>query len=361
MAVAPERAHPAARTERAASPQVTVAPRTLLFFVLIAGGAFVAGELVVAARTTLVQLLVAIVLAMALEPLVKAFQTRGLPRGGAVAVAFSLVTVALIAFGYLLFQPLVTELSGFAHDLPRLLRELTRGSGRLGFLERRYQVVERVRAAVEQHGVTGATGTTFGFLSQALKTGGALVFVAFLTLFVQLGGRQWFESLVSLVPSVHRERVRRTGAGVSQAVGGYVSGNLLISLIAGSVTTAVLVATHVPYPVPLGLVVAVFDLVPLVGATIGTVVVAAVALTKGVPTAAIVVAAMVVYQQVENHTLQPLVYHRTVKLSPLAISVSVAMGAELGGVVGALLGIPAAGALKVVLAELSDWRRTKTA
>jgi predicted PurR-regulated permease PerM len=70
---------------------------------------------------------------------------------------------------------------------------------------------------------------------------------------------------------------------------------------------------------------------------------------------------MVVYQQVENHTLQPLVYHRTVKLSPLAISVSVAMGAELGGVVGALLGIPAAGALKVVLAELSDWRRTKTA
>jgi predicted PurR-regulated permease PerM len=361
VAVAPERARPAPRAARAASSQVTVAPRTLLIFVLLAAAVFLAGQLVYAVRTTLVQLVVAIVLAMALEPLVRFFEARGLRRGGAVAVAFSLVAVALIAFAYLLFQPLVTELSRFAHDLPRLLRELTRGHGRLGFLEHRYHVVERVRSAVQQHGITGATGTTLGVVSQAVKTGGAIVFVAFLTLFVQLGGRQWFDSLVSLAPAGHRERIRRTGAGVSRAVGGYVSGNLLISVIAGSVTTAVLVATHVPYPVPLGLVVAVFDLVPLVGATIGTVIVASVALTKGVPTAAIVVGAMLLYQQVENHTLQQLVYHRTVKLSALAISVSVAMGAELGGVVGALLGIPAAGALKVVFAELSDWRRERAA
>jgi predicted PurR-regulated permease PerM len=361
MAVARERARPAARPAQADSPQVTVAPRTLLIFVLLAAAVFLAGQLVFAVRTTLIQLVVAIVLAMALEPLVRVFEARGLRRGGAVAVAFSLVAVALIAFAYLLFQPLVTELDHFARNLPTTLRELTHGHGRLGFLEHRYHVVERIRAAVQQHGITGATGMTFGVVSQAVKTGGAIVFVAFLTLFVQLGGRQWFDSLVALAPAEHRERVRRTGAGVSQAVGGYVSGNLLISVIAGSVTTAVLVATHVPYPVPLGLVVAVFDLVPLVGATIGTVIVAAVALTKGVPTAAIVVGAMMLYQQVENHTLQPLIYHRTVKLSALAISVSVAMGAELGGVVGALLGIPAAGALKVVFTELSDSRHERVA
>jgi predicted PurR-regulated permease PerM len=341
--------------------EVTVAPRTLLTFVLLAAGVFLAWQLVNAVHTTLVQLVVAIVLAMALEPLVRVFEARGLRRGGAVAVAFSLVAVALIAFAYLLFQPLVTELDHFARNLPTTLRELTHGRGRLGFLEHRYHVVERIRAAIQQHGITGATGTTFGVVSRAVQTGGALVFVAFLTLFVQLGGRQWFDSLVALAPAEHQERLRRTGAGVSRSVGGYVSGNLLISVIAGAVTTAVLIATHVPYPVPLGLVVAIFDLVPLVGATIGTVVVAAVALTKGVPTAAIVVAAMIIYQQIENHTLQPLVYHRTVKLSALAITVSVAMGAELGGVVGALLGIPAAGALKVVFAELSDLRRERAA
>jgi len=124
------------------------------------------------------------------------------------------------------------------------------------------------------------------------------------------------------------------------------------------VTALVLTATGVPYAIALGLIVAIFDLVPLVGATIGTIIVATVALsTEGVVTAAIVVAAMIVYQQIENNLLQQLVYHRTVKLSPLAIALSVAVGAQLGGVVGALLGIPFAGTIKVVSNELIAWRR----
>ena len=115
-----------------------------------------------------------------------------------------------------------------------------------------------------------------------------------------------------------------------------------------------------PYPIALGLLVAILDLIPLVGATLGTVVVAAVALaSQGWVTAAIVVVALILYQQVENHVLQQLVYHRTVQLSPLAIALSVAAGAELGGVVGALLGIPFAGAVKVVASELLAWRRER--
>ena len=341
--------------------QVAIAPRTLLAFIGLTGFAVALAFLAFAVRTVLTELVVAIVLAMALEPLVQFFQKRRLSRGAAVGVSFTLVAVALVCFAYLLFQPLVSELDRFANDLPRLLRELTNGHGRLGFLESRYHIVERARDAVSGHGVQGAAGHTLGVVTGVVQTAGGVVFVAFLTLFVLLGGRQWFDAIVSLVPVEHQARVRRSGAGVSRVVGGYVSGNLLISVIAGSVTTTVLVATHVPYAVPLGLLVAVFDLVPLVGATIGTVIVGAVALTKGVPTAAIVVGAMIVYQQVENHTLQQVVYHRTVKLSALAISVSVAAGAELGGVTGALLGIPAAGALKVIFGELADWRRERRA
>jgi predicted PurR-regulated permease PerM len=154
--------------------------------------------------------------------------------------------------------------------------------------------------------------------------------------------------------------LRRSGSGIARAVGGYVSGNLLISLIAGTVATVVLYAASVPYSMALGLVVAILDLIPLVGATLGTVIVAAVALTtNGWLTAAIVVAALILYQQVENNVLQQLVYHRTVELSPLAIALSVATGAELGGVVGALLGIPFAGAVKVVSRELIAWRRSE--
>jgi predicted PurR-regulated permease PerM len=128
-------------------------------------------------------------------------------------------------------------------------------------------------------------------------------------------------------------------------------------VVAGLYATLVLFLTRVPYPVPLGLLVALFDLIPLVGAMLGTIVIATVALTKGVVVAAIVVVAMRVYQKIENHTLTQLVYHRTVKLSALAIAVSVAAGAEIGGIPGALFAIPVAGALKVVGGELLAWRR----
>jgi predicted PurR-regulated permease PerM len=157
-------------------------------------------------------------------------------------------------------------------------------------------------------------------------------------------------------------RLRRTGSGIATAVGGYVTGNLLISVICGTVTTSVLLATSVPYAVALGVVVGVLDLIPLVGATIGTVIAAAVALaTRGLWTAVIVVAVMLIYQQIENNGIQQLVYARTVKLSPLAIAVSVAVGAQVGGVIGVLLAIPFAGALKVVSREVVAWRRGEDA
>jgi predicted PurR-regulated permease PerM len=358
MTIAPDRQRPRnAHAPQRTATQVSIAPRTLLVFVALVGLASAFVALAFELRTVLMQFVVAIVLAMALEPLVEVFEKRRLSRGAAVGVAFTLVVAALVCFAYLFLHPLVSELDRFARDLPRLLRELTHGHGRLGFLESRYHVVERARGAVIGHGASGAAGRTLGIVTGTVQTAAGIVFVAFLTLFVLLGGRQWSDAIVGLLPAEHQERVRRTGVGISRAVGGYVSGNVLISVVAGAVATAVLFATHVPYPVPLGLLVAGFDLVPLVGATIGTVIVAAVALTKGVPTAAIVVATMVVYQQVENHALQQVVYHRTVRLSALAITVSVAAGAELGGVIGALLGIPAAGALKVVFAELIRWRR----
>ena len=107
----------------------------MVTFIALTAGALALGALAMAVRTVLVELVVAIVLAMALEPLVESFERRGLRRGAAVGVTFALVVAALLAFAYLLFQPLVTELNQFANNLPRLLRELTHGRGRLGFLE----------------------------------------------------------------------------------------------------------------------------------------------------------------------------------------------------------------------------------
>lgn len=344
------------------APQVTVAPRTLVLFVVLSLGSVLLLALAYAARSVLIQLLIAVVLAMALEPFVQMLERRRLRRGPAVGVTFTLAVVVVAAFGYLLIPPLVHGVTSLGHDSPRLLRQLTAGRGSLGFLEQRFHVVEHARSWTgENGGAMLLAKPALHAAGDAAKTAGALVAIAFLTLFLALGGRKWWDSVLDVVPEGSRERWRRTGSGISTTVGGYVAGNLLISIVAGAVTTLILLATGVPYAVPLGLVVAVFDLIPLVGATIGTIIVAAVALTKGVPTTVIVVAAMWVYQKIENHTLLPLVYHRTVKLSPLAVAVSVAAGAEVGGIVGALLGIPIAGALKVVTRELAAWRRGEDA
>jgi putative heme transporter len=350
-------------TERRAEQRVvTISTRTVVLSVAVALAAVLGLVVVWAARTVVVELVIAIVLAMAMEPFVRLFERRGLTRGAAVGVSFAAVAVALVAVLYLLLGPLVQETTRLVHDSPRLLDQLSHGRGHFGFLEEKFSIVERVQSAVRSGKLGAAAGPAWGVVSAGLQTGAQVVFVLFLAVFVQLGGRQWFDSLTGLLPEDGRTRVRRTGSGITEVVGGYVSGNLLISVIAGTVAAVTAFAASVPYPIALGMIVAITDLIPLVGATIGTVFVGGVALaTQGVAAAAIVVGVLVVYQQLENHVLQQVVYHRTVKLSPLAIALSVAAGAELGGVIGVLLAIPFAGAAKVISSELLAWRRGQDA
>jgi predicted PurR-regulated permease PerM len=342
---------------RADQPVVAIATRTIVIFVAVVVTAILALTVTWAARTVVVELVMAIVLAMAAEPFVQIFERRGLSRGAAVGVTVGLFALALALFLYVLFDPLVHETRGLVNDSPRLLNTLSHGRGHLGFLEEKFSIVERARSAVQSGKIAAAAGPAWGVLSSAVHTTGEIVFVLFLAVFVQLDGRRWFDSLTGLLSGDAQPRARRMGDGVARVVGGYVTGNLFISVIAGTVAAVASYAVSVPYPIALGMVVAITDLIPLVGATAGTIAVAGVALaTQGVAAAAIVVVVLVLYQQVENHVLQQLVYHRTVRLSPLAIALSVAAGAELGGVVGVLLAIPFAGALKVVSSELLAWR-----
>jgi predicted PurR-regulated permease PerM len=137
-------------------------------------------------------------------------------------------------------------------------------------------------------------------------------------------------------------------------IGRYVTGNLLISLIAGTATTIVLLVLGVPFALALGLLVAILDLIPLAGATLGATVVTLVALTDSATSGIVVLGFTIVYQQLENHLIQPLVYGRTIALSPLAILVSVLIGAEVAGVIGALSAIPIGGTIQILL---SHWQR----
>ena len=178
-----------------------------------------------------------------------------------------------------------------------------------------------------------------------------------MTFFMLLEGPRWLERFFALLPERSRGRAKRVGHQIYRTVGGYVTGNLLISIIAGVVSTGVLLLTGVSYAIALGLLVAILDLVPLAGATLAAILVTTVAfIDQGVAVGIIVLVFFVIYQQLENHVLQPLVYSRTVQLSPLAILIAVLIGAKLAGVLGALGAIPVAGAVQVVLLE---WLRSR--
>jgi predicted PurR-regulated permease PerM len=316
------------------------------------------------ARHVLVWLVIAIFLAVALDPFVQWLQRRGIRRRGlAAATAFLIVIGALAGLAAAFVPTLIDQVDTFGHQVPGWIDDLTKGRGRFGFLETKYHIVEKARHAVQTGGaskiLTGA-GTAISFTRSVLTAVAGAITVVVLTFFLLLEGSAWMERLYGLLPYSSRPRWRQVATDIYRTVGGYVSGNLFISVIAGVSSGIVLFALSVPYAVVLGLLVAILDLIPLVGATLAAILVVAVAaLTQGLTAAVVVGVFFIVYQQIENHLLQPLVYGRTVQLSPLAALVAVLVGAEVAGVLGALGAIPIAGTVQVLLLDWQRHRRSR--
>ena len=151
----------------------------------------------------------------------------------------------------------------------------------------------------------------------------------------------------------------RVAADCSRSVSGYVAGNLLISVIAGSVTFITLTILGVPFAAPLAVWVAIADLIPLVGATLGAIPAVTVAFIYSVPAGIITLIVYVLYQQFENHVLQVTIMSRTVALNPLLVLISVLIGVELLGIVGALVAIPAGGILQVIVRDIYHERKLR--
>jgi predicted PurR-regulated permease PerM len=320
-------------------------------------------HVVVVARSVIVYILIAIFLALAINPLVALLMRRGVrSRGAASGIACLVVLVGIAAIGYAFIPTLVDNVNNFVDAAPGYVHDLTHGRGRLGFLETKYHVVERLEHYVKQGGAKklfGLSGAAISVTKGVLSFIVGAVTVAFLTFFMLLEGPAWTERLYGLMPPESQPRWRGVGNDIYRQVGGYVTGNLAISLIAGSLATVVLLLLGVPFAVALGLLVGLLDLIPLVGATVAAIIVVAVGFLDSVLAGIVLIVFFVVYQQVENHVLQPLVYHRTVNLSPLAILVSVLVGAELAGVLGALAAIPVAGAIQVLLIDFLRNRRER--
>ncbi len=340
---------------------VDLRTRTILRVLMIVLGVGVTLEVLWIARHILAWVVIALFLALALNPLVGWIERRGkIGRGPAIAVSYLLVLIVVAAVGATFIPKLVDEVNGLVQATPDYVHDLTKGRGRLGFLERKYHVVEKVREQVKAGGAQKALGLSGAALSvtkSILTIIAASVTIVFLTFFMLLEGRSWVERAYLLFPEESQPRWRRVGEEISRTVGGYITGNILISLIAGTTMTIVLLVMGVPYAVALGLLVAFLDLIPLAGATAAGIVVTLVAFLHSVPAGIVVVVFVIAYQQLENHWLQPVIYGRTVQLSPLVVLISVLIGAELAGIIGALAAIPVAGTLQVIVRDQYAMRR----
>jgi predicted PurR-regulated permease PerM len=315
---------------------------------------------VYATRRVLVWILIAVVFAVALHPVVNWTQRRiARWRWLATLLVFVTAFVLLAALTALIVIPLADEVAQVVERSPHLLQDVRTGRGPIGhFLDRLHlrQYAESHQNQIRQYGAR-LQKPTVDVLKGALTSVAGAVTVAVLAYLMVLQAPRLVAGVLDVLPDRHAERGRRIGRDCARTITGYLSGNLLISVICGLLTFLTMAILRVPYAGVLALLVAIADLIPLVGATLGAVIAAGASFIHSTRAGIVVLVFFVVYQQVENHVLQPLIFSRVVRLSPLAVLVSVVLAADLAGFVGALLAIPAAGIIRIAYRELrASWR-----
>jgi predicted PurR-regulated permease PerM len=255
--------------------------------------------------------------------------------------------------------PLVNEGTKLATTLPGDIADARAGRGPIGDLLQRFHVLQWVQDNQDKISsfASGLTAPAAGVLSGVATAVTGIVTVLVLAYLMVLEGPKIVDGFTNLFAPTTGERIRRVGHDCAKSVTGYISGNLLISVICGGLTYIVLLVMGVPFAGLIGLFVGIADLMPLVGATIGGVVAVLAGFIYSVPAGIVVLVWFVLYQQLENHLLQPLVFKRTVQLNPLTVIIAILIGVEVMGVLGALLAIPVASMIQVVLRDVWDHRR----
>ncbi|MEO7556733.1 MAG: AI-2E family transporter [Acidimicrobiales bacterium] len=333
--------------------------RTIWAAIVSVLAAYAGYQLFLSVTRVLTWLVVAGFFTIVLTPPVDFLQHRAkMRRGLATFLVFIVGLGVLAAMLYAFIRPVVEQASNFSSDLPHYVQDAKDGKGWIGDLVRRYDLEQKVTENQDkiQQGLTSLGAPALDVARTVFSTVLALLTIVVLTFLMLLQGPYIAESTLNLIPDDRRERVRSVGVDAARAVSGYVFGNVLISVIAGVAAWAMLAIMGVPYAGVLGLFVAFADLIPLVGATLGAVPTIGFAFLHGVPAGVVALVFFVVYQQFENHVLQVTIMSRTVNVNPLTVLISVLIGVELFGFLGALLAIPVAGILQVIVRDVYDER-----
>ena len=332
-------------------------------FVILSGAlAFAVAVLLLWKLKRIVGLVViAAFFAIILNPLVDAVTRLRLRRSIATTIVFLLGVGAFAAMIYTFVRPIYDAGQNFARDIPGFVERAQHGQGKVGELIKRFDLEQKVKenAPKLQEALRNAGGPAVRTAQKVASGLVALLTILVVSFLMLLEAPTIISSFLSLLSPERSLQVRRIGQDVARAVTGYMAGNLLISLIAGLLTYVSLKILGVPFAGVLGLWVGFADLLPLVGATVGAVPTIVIAFLQSTGAGIAMLIIYIVYQQLENHFISPVIMSRTVKLSPLLVLLSALVGVELAGFVGALLAIPAAGAIQVVVRDLWDERQQR--
>jgi len=336
--------------------------RAVVVVLLTAFAVLFAGYLVYRLAEIIQWIIVAAFLAVALNPAVKGLHRRGLPRRWAILIVLVVLFGAIIAVATLALPSLVGQVRGIANVLRQpggFSGEVLRVATPLGL----GGLVQTLRSQLDAlpGQVGSAVGSFTSVTASAINLVTAIVTVFVLMIFFLGSGTRIVDGAVDLFPEAHRPRLHRLLDASANAVSGYVSGNLAISFIAGAGVTIGMTLLGVPYALALGLLLAAFDLIPMVGATLGAIPPILAAFAVSPIKALILLAYIIVYQQIESQVLNPLVYGRSVHLPGLVVFLAVLIGGALMGILGALIAIPVAEILRLVLQEVLGGRAQRSA
>jgi predicted PurR-regulated permease PerM len=306
-------------------------------------------------------LIIAAFLAVAMAGPVNFFQ-RYMKRGFAIALVYLALLAIPIGLGAVLIPPIVNQVSDVATNAPQYVHDVedyVQKNKTLNDLNEKYDITQKLSDEAEKLPSKAGDAAKvlrdigFGLVSSIF----AGVTILILSIFMVASGPRWIDGFIRMQRPEHAERIERTLRRIANAIGNYVGGALLQATIAGLSSFVILTILGVPFAGPLAVVIFVFDLIPVVGATIGAVLVGIATAFVNFPIALIIwVVFAIVYQQVENYLIQPQIQKRATKIEAFIVLLAVLFGSTLFGILGAILAIPAAASIQIAVQEYRAYR-----
>jgi predicted PurR-regulated permease PerM len=340
----------------------TLPVRAIARIVLITVGVLLSLYVIYLLRTPLTWLFIATFLAVALSRPVN-FLDRYMRRGFAIALVYLGMLAVVVALAALLIPPIVNQVNDLADNAPKYAQDVqdyVQKNDTLRKINNDYDITQKLQdeAAKLPSKVGGAAGTLkdvgFGLVNRIF----ALVTILVLTAFMLGSGRKWVHDILSLQPPDRAARLERVLNRMAAAVSGYVNGVLLIAAIDGVCAFIVMTILGVPFAAPLAITMGTMSLIPLVGATIGAVIIGIVTVFNDFPTDTVIwTIYAIVYQQVENNLIQPQVQRRTVQVNGFIVLIAVLFGSTLLGVLGAVVAVPLAASIQIVIKDWWEYRQ----